>query len=61
LLKPLFWILDQLDSLIGVLVIASFSWKPSVPMIIALLIVTVVVHPLGAKAMVGLGLKKSIA
>jgi len=56
-LKAFFWVMDQIDSLFGVIVIASFYWRPSSRMFIALLVVAIVIHPIGAAIMVRLGLK----
>jgi CDP-diglyceride synthetase len=58
--KPFFWIFDQIDSLIGVLIFAGILWKPSWSMLISLFALAIVIHPLGAAAMVRLGLKRSI-
>jgi hypothetical protein len=59
-LKAFFWVIDQIDSLLGVLVLASFYWKPSLSMLIALFVIVMVTHPIGAAIMVRLGLKRTI-
>lgn len=57
MLKPLFWIFDQVDSLIGVLVCASIVWKPALDIMILLFIITLIIHPLGSIIMISLKLK----
>ena len=59
-MSPVFWIVDQIDSLVGALIVMSFIWFPPWPLIAALLIVTLVVHPLAALGMVMLGLKARV-
>jgi CDP-diglyceride synthetase len=59
-LKLFFWIMDQIDSLLGVLVVASFQWTPSLSMLIVLLAIAMLIHPLGAFVMVRLGLKRNV-
>jgi hypothetical protein len=59
-LGPVFWIVDQVDSLAGALIAMSFVWLPPWPVIFAMLGVTLVVHPLAALGMVALGLKERV-
>lgn len=59
-LVPVFWIVDQVDSLAGALIAMSLIWFPPWPLVVALLIVTLVVHPLAALGMVMLGLKARV-
>ncbi len=59
-LRTFFWVMDQIDSLLGVLVLASFHWRPSWGMLIALFVIAMVIHPIGGALMVGLGLKRSV-
>jgi len=59
-LGPVFWIVDQVDSLAGALIAMSFVWLPPWPVIVAMLVVTLVVHPLAALGMVALGLKERV-
>ena len=59
-LGPVFWIVDQVDSLAGALIAMSFIWLPPWPIVVAMLIVTLVVHPLAALGMVALGLKARV-
>jgi hypothetical protein len=59
-LGPIFWIVDQVDSLAGALIAMSLIWLPPWPVVFAMLAVTLVVHPLAALGMVALGLKERI-
>jgi hypothetical protein len=60
MLGPVFWLIDQIDSLAGALVAMSFIWLPPWPVIAAMLAVTLVVHPLAALGMMALGLKARV-
>jgi CDP-archaeol synthase len=57
-LAALFWFLDQVDSLIGVLALMPVVWAPPVAVIVLLTGVTLCVHPAMALVMVALGLKQ---
>lgn len=57
---PVFWVLDQIDSLIGVLIAMAWVWTPPLAVVAVLLAVTLVVHPLAALCMVSLGLKDRV-
>jgi len=57
---PVFWIADQIDSLVGTLVAMSFVWTPSWSMMLALTVITLTVHPVAAFSMVVLGLKNRV-
>lgn len=59
-LGPVFWIIDQIDSLAGALIAMSLVWFPPWPLVAALFVVTLVVHPLAALGMVMLGLKARV-
>jgi hypothetical protein len=59
-LAPVFWIVDQIDSLAGALIAMAPIWVPPWPVIVAMLVVTLVVHPLAALGMVMLGLKERV-
>jgi CDP-2,3-bis-(O-geranylgeranyl)-sn-glycerol synthase len=59
-LGPVFWIVDQVDSLIGALLAISLLWVPPWPVVSWLLAITLIVHPLAALAMVSLGLKSRV-
>ncbi len=56
----LFWVIDQVDSVAGVLVVLLPFWTPSLAVVAALLGLTLLVHPLVALAMFCLGLKDRI-
>jgi CDP-archaeol synthase len=60
LLAPLFWLADQLDSLVGVLCLMALAWVPPAAVVAALTLVTLAVHPAMALLMVALGLKQRV-
>jgi hypothetical protein len=55
-----FWTIDQVDSVVGVLVFLYPIWHPSLPIVIALFGVTLLVHPIVALVMFCLGLKNRV-
>jgi hypothetical protein len=55
-----FWIIDQVDSVGGVLVLLSPLWTPTWPVAGALFGLTLLVHPLVALVMFCLGLKTRV-
>lgn len=57
---PVFWIIDQVDSLAGALVAIALVWRPPARLIVAALAMTLVIHPLVAALMKALGLKSRI-
>jgi hypothetical protein len=59
-LGPVFWVVDQIDSLGGAMLALSLVWVPPLGMLAALLVITLVVHPLVAWTMVAVGLKTRI-
>ena len=59
-LRALFWVLDQVDSLAGILLVLSLVWDPTLEIVIGLVVLTLAVHPAMAAVMVGLGLKQRI-
>lgn len=59
-LKAFFWVMDQIDSLLGVIILARFYWKPSLRVLIMLFGIAIVIHPIGAAIMVRLGLKRTV-
>jgi CDP-archaeol synthase len=59
-LRALFWTVDQVDSVIGVLLFLYPVWHPSPAVVAALFGVTLLVHPLVAFIMMLLGLKARI-
>lgn len=56
----IFWLADQLDSLIGVLVAIAMVWVPPWPVVVTMVAVTLIVHPAVALLMYVLGLKTRI-
>jgi hypothetical protein len=58
--SPLFWILDQIDSLVGVLACMCIAWIPPLAIVALLTGVTLCVHPTMALLMVALGLKQRV-
>lgn len=58
--RALFWTLDQADSLIGILVVLAFVWRPDPAFAAVLLALTLLVHPAVAGLMVMLNLKDRI-
>ena len=60
-LRPLFWLVDQVDFLAGIVVVVAVAGHPLPwPIIGALVGVALVVHPLVAALMVGMGLKSRV-
>jgi hypothetical protein len=59
-LAPLFWLADQVDSLLGVLSFMAVAWVPPVAVAAMLTALTLVVHPAMALVMVALGLKRRV-
>ena len=59
-LRALFWVLDQVDSLVGILLVLSLVWDPTLEVVLGLVVLTLAVHPAMAAVMVGLGLKQRI-
>ncbi len=57
-LAALFWLLDQVDSLAGVLALMTVAWVPPFAVVVLLAGVTLCVHPAMALVMVALGLKR---
>jgi hypothetical protein len=55
-----FWVLDQVDSLVGALAFMCLAWVPPWPLVVALLAVTLAVHPAVGLLMFALGLKTRI-
>lgn len=59
-LGALFWVVDQLDSLIGLLLISRPFWQPAWHVVATLVVLMLVAHPFGAWVMVRFGLKDRI-
>jgi hypothetical protein len=55
-----FWVIDQIDSLAGVLLFLLPVWRPSLAVVAALLILTLLIHPVVALIMFCLGLKSRV-
>ncbi len=59
-LAALFWLFDQVDSLVGVLALMSVVWVPPFAIVVLLAGMTLCVHPALALVMVALGLKHRV-
>ena len=59
-LRGVFWVADQVDSLLGILVMLSLVWVPTPAIALGLVALTLAIHPAAAALMVGLGLKQRI-
>lgn len=59
-LGPVFWVIDQVDSLAGALAAVAFVWRPPLALVAAALAMTLVIHPLVAALMKALGLKSRV-
>ena len=59
-LGPIFWVIDQVDSLIGVLVSMRAAWVPPLDVVVLLFVIALTVHPAVAFGMVVLGLKHRV-
>ena len=55
-----FWVVDQLDSLAGMLLVTRPVWQPTAPLVLLLVAIMLVAHPIGAWVMVLFGLKDRI-
>jgi hypothetical protein len=55
-----FWVVDQLDSLVGIFLCVLPVWQPSAGVVAASVFVMLVVHPLSAWVMVLAGLKDRV-
>jgi CDP-diacylglycerol--serine O-phosphatidyltransferase len=60
LLRATLWILDQIDSVIGIIVFASVKIRLPLVTVLLLFAVTLLIHPMGALIMVRLGLKSHV-
>jgi hypothetical protein len=59
-LGALFWLADQVDSLLGVLACMCLVWVPPAAVAAGLAVLTLLAHPAMALVMVGLGLKRRV-
>jgi len=55
-----FWVVDQLDSLAGMLLFIWPVWHPPLRLLLPLIAIMLIVHPLAAWVMVLFGLKKRV-
>ena len=55
-----FWVVDQLDSLAGMLLFIAPVWRPSLALLAAVILLMLVAHPIGAWVMVLCGLKDRV-
>ncbi len=58
--RPIFWTIDQIDSVAGVIIFLLPVWTPTWPMVLALIGLTLVVHPVVGWFMFWLGLKTRV-
>lgn len=56
----IFWIVDQIDSLAGMLLFIAPVWRPSLALLVAIVALMLVAHPIGAWIMVLFGLKDRV-
>jgi hypothetical protein len=59
-LQKLFWLVDQVDSTVAVLVVLCFVKRPNPEVYLFVIAFTVVLHPIIATLMVALGLKQRV-
>ncbi len=55
-----FWVVDQLDSLVGMLIAIAPVWRPSLALLAAIVAIMLVAHPVSAWIMVLFGLKSRV-
>jgi hypothetical protein len=55
-----FWVVDQLDSLAGMLLFTSPVWQPPLSLVLLLVAIMLLAHPIGAWIMVLFGLKDRV-
>jgi CDP-diglyceride synthetase len=55
-----FWVVDQLDSLAGMLLAIAPVWRPSLGLLAAIVAIMLVAHPVSAWIMVQFGLKDRV-
>jgi hypothetical protein len=55
-----FWVIDQLDSLVGMLLFIAPIWTPSLAMLAAIVAIMLVAHPVSAWVMMWFGLKDRV-
>ena len=55
-----FWVVDQLDSLVGMLIAVAPVWRPSLGLLATIIAIMLVAHPVSAWIMVQFGLKDRV-
>ena len=55
-----FWVIDQLDSLAGMLLFIAPVWRPSAGLLAQIVAIMLVAHPVSAWVMVQFGLKDRV-
>lgn len=55
-----FWVMDQLDSLAGMLLIVLPIWQPALWVVLMLILLMLIGHPIGAWVMMQFGLKDRV-
>jgi len=55
-----FWVIDQLDSLAGMLIVIAPIWRPSPALLATIVAIMLVAHPVSAWIMVQFGLKDRV-
>jgi len=55
-----FWVVDQLDSLFGMLLFVAPVWRPSFALLGAIVVIMLIAHPVSAWIMVLFGLKDRV-
>jgi len=55
-----FWVVDQLDSLFGMLLFVAAVWQPSPGLLLTIVVIMLVAHPVSAWIMVLCGLKDRV-
>ena len=56
----IFWVIDQIDSLVGMLLFIAPIWTPSLTMLAAIVAIMLVAHPVSAWIMMWFGLKDRV-
>jgi hypothetical protein len=55
-----FWVMDQLDSLAGMLLVVLPIWQPALWVVLILIVLMLIGHPIGAWVMMQFGLKDRV-
>lgn len=59
-LQKLFWLVDQVDSIVAVLIVLCFFKRPNPEVYLLVIAFALVLHPIVASLMVALGLKRRV-